>query len=118
MRYKWVVDLRHETKDVVSSIGFIVFLVCNILYDYTEIGEKIWFLGNSFAFALYAYALTLKGEPKIVSRLVVWVAVGSLIEEMAYTIGIGNTLIPNSLEWISIELFLMYEYLKYKGWVK
>ena len=118
MRYKLGDVLPKGKKDIVNAIGLIAFIACNLLYDYTNLSSDAWFIGNYIAMACFVYSSTLSAPAGIYTKFALWLVISSLIEEFAFIFGFGNVLKPNFIEYVSIELFFVYEFLKFKGWLR
>lgn len=106
-----MIQEQREIAKIVVLIGFLAFVLANVIYDYTTAFDSLYYKAQAFAFTCYAWGLS-----RFIGwtgRMVFWVCLAQLFDEF-----FGNPLEPNIWEWIGLVGFFIYEFLKYKKCLK
>lgn len=103
-------EKKETINRAVAFIGFITFVIANILYDYTTTFDAFYYEAQAFAFVCYSYVVAR--SIGFLGRMVFWVCVSQLFDEL-----FGNPLEPNVWEWIGFVGFFVYEIVNYKKWL-
>lgn len=76
-------------------VGMATFILCNVVYDFYQI-KGFWYVGNSFAFVCYAYAIN-RLMKNITTKVLLAIVISQFLDEI-----FGD---PTKVNWIEYLAF-------------
>ena len=98
-----MVDQKHDRKLLtltIVAIGMSSYISMNFISDYMGI-DSIWFLGNAFAFFMYAIAIRINYS-HLITDILVFVTSTALFDEI-----FGTATEVKTLEYITFIIYIL-----------